>query len=657
MKADNDEQQPPSRPARQQRVPDSRQQPLFNIRQFRPQPYEPTSIFGMLEQFGELIISREDFPEPAHTGPPSWCKVLLSKLVIIQRHHGWSDRDTVDRATNDLRVKACLGLGVEQEGPSQPKLSIHRNLMEELGLLEAYEQRFVDLVQVLGLLERDEPALVDSVPVTGAGQVRDAYNLIAAAIRCGLVRLAKVTSESEQDVARRLELVPFLTRSVKGRFDVDWEDKGSRRQFLAQLEAAAQRLLRAIDAALAKGERCQPEEHSGGSVAQPCPCPAEHGDDGEPGDGDGDDGDDGLAALEDSAEVLNGILTREVERDEDGEVTGIVQREADDRIISTTDPDMRHGRKSSSVLICGYKAQIIASLVYGWILLARVFRANVHDGRDLPVQVGELRARHGLAPGWLGGDHAYGTLANHTALSNSDQPELIARMPRPANGGRFTKDEFDIDFDSATLTCPAGHQLPRSRFATRQGKRGWLFEFPYELCRACPSMAGCVNPKAQHKGRSVFIVEADERLIRDHLARRREVDFRDKLAQRIKVEHTIAGFAQCGGKRVRRFGQGHADFDVRVSALAYNLRRLGSVLRQRPEFLQQLRQQLAAAKGSEDGDEDASGRSSLFFAPAAAARTIPLTAALVLLALLTCATARGMRWAARRTSCRASRAR
>ena len=87
MKADNDEQQPPSRPARQQRVPDSRQQPLFNIRQFRPQPYEPTSIFGMLEQFGELIISREDFPEPAHTGPPSWCKVLLSKLVIIQRHH------------------------------------------------------------------------------------------------------------------------------------------------------------------------------------------------------------------------------------------------------------------------------------------------------------------------------------------------------------------------------------------------------------------------------------------------------------------------------------------------------------------------------------------------------------------------------------------
>jgi hypothetical protein len=625
LKDDNGDQQQPSRRARQQRVPDSRQQPLFGVRQFRSQPYEPTSIFGMLEQFGELIISREDYPEPAHTGPPSWCRVLLSKLVILQRHHGWSDRETVDRATNDLRVKACLGLGIEQEGPSQPKLSTHRSLMQQLGLTDVYEQRFVELVKLLELLDPHEPVLVDSVPVTGAGQVLDAYNLIAAAIRSGLKRLAKVTGESEQDVASRLELAPFLARSVKGRFDVDWEDKGSRRQFLVQLEATAQRLLRAIDAALENGD----SDDDGGD----------------------DDDDGGLAALEDSAEVLNGILTREVERDEHGEVKGIVQREADDRIISATDPDMRHGRKSSSVLICGYKAQIIASLVYGWILLARVFRANVHDGQDLPAQLEELDAMHGLTPAWLGGDHAYGTLANHIALSPSDQPELIARMPRPANGGRFTKDEFDIDFDSVTLTCPAGHQLPRSRFATRQGKRGWLFEFPYELCRACPAMADCVNPKAQQKGRSVFVVEAEERLIRQHLERRREADFRDKLAQRVKVEHTIGGFAQCAGKRVRRFRQAHADFDVRLSALGCNLRRLGSVLRQRPELVEQLRRQLAATNGSEDSDEHASGRSPLFLAPAAAARTTQLAAAVVLLAVLMCATACGMRGAARLKSC------
>jgi len=511
--------------------------------------------------------------------------------------------------------------------------------MQRLGLIDVYERRFVELVKLLGLLELDEPALVDSVPVTGAGQVLDAYNLIAAASRSALKRLAKVTSESQQELAQRLELEPFLARSVKGRFDVDWEDSASRRQFLVQLETAAQRLLRAIDAALDNGDS---EAH----------------DDRDDADNDGDgDGDGAVAALNDSAEVLGDILTREVERDEHGEVIGIVQREADDRVISTTDPDMRHGRKSSSLLICGYKAQIIASLLYGWILLARVFRANLHDGRELPGQVEELHTRHGLTPAWLGGDHAYGTLANHVALSRNDQPELIARMPRPANGGRFTKDEFDIDFGSAVLTCPAGHQLPRSRFATRQGKRGWLFEFPYELCRACPTMAGCVNPKVQQKGRSVFVVETDERLIRDHLERRREADFQAKLAQRVKVEHTIAGFAQCGGKRVRRFRQAHADFDVRLSALAYNLRRLGSWVRQRPELVEQLHQQVAAAKAREDSDEDASGGSFFFLSPAVAARITPLAAAVVMIAALTCASASATRSPARRTSRRPRRAR
>ncbi|MBW2527916.1 MAG: transposase, partial [Deltaproteobacteria bacterium] len=167
----NREDRPLRQPHGQRPITDSRQRPLFDVRQFRPHPYEPTSFFGVLERFGELLIRRDDFPTPADTGTAAWCHVLLSKLVLIQRHHGWTDRETVERATNDLRVKACLGLGVEQKGPSQPKLSVHRARMKELGLLDAYERRFVALVKLLGLLDDNEPLLIDSVPVRGAGQV------------------------------------------------------------------------------------------------------------------------------------------------------------------------------------------------------------------------------------------------------------------------------------------------------------------------------------------------------------------------------------------------------------------------------------------------------------------------------------------------------
>ncbi len=106
----------------------SRQQPLFAVRRFLPQPYKTGSFFDVVERFGGLIIKAEDFPRASHEagGIEGICVVLKSKLVLIQRMHGWSDEETVLRATTDLGVKACLGLGVDQPGPSQPTLSRHR---------------------------------------------------------------------------------------------------------------------------------------------------------------------------------------------------------------------------------------------------------------------------------------------------------------------------------------------------------------------------------------------------------------------------------------------------------------------------------------------------------------------------------------------------
>ena len=51
--------------------------------------------------------------------------------------------------------------------------------------------------------------------------------------------------------------------------------------------------------------------------------------------------------------------------DAEGVVVGIVARSADDRIISVTDPDMRHGRKSASALIAGFKAHLLVSVGWG----------------------------------------------------------------------------------------------------------------------------------------------------------------------------------------------------------------------------------------------------------------------------------------------------
>ena len=585
---------------------------VFDVRQFRPAPYPLWSFYGVLERFGELIIRSSDFPDFDGTkgGHEGWDPVVVAKLELIRQRHGWADREAVEAGHNDMRVKACLGLGVEEDGPSQPTLCRVRGYMEEQGLDEVYSQRLVELLKDMELLAEDAAVAVDTVPISGAGQVQDTFNLLAGVIRRGLSRLAALKGERCETTAERLGLTRYLSRSVKGSAELEWRDEEQRRQFLAQLVSEAKRLQEAIDAALASGGQPAPDDEApdtadtadrpetvetdetetpeedpdpaGGSqlsLLDPAE-PVEPADrEAEEANGEAERQSELVEELGAVSAQLDKILEHDVEVDRADAVSGIRQHAAGDRMISSTDPDMRHGRKSASSLIAGYKTQIVAAVLYGWILLTKVIPANRHDGRDLPQLVGEL-ATMGLDPAYWTGDHAYGTLGNHLFFSQmrSESPdrevELIARNARP-NGDRFSKDDFRIDFDRREMTCLAGHSVP-SKWATRGGERGWLFQFPDVLCADCPLRQFCT--KAPHtKGRSFFVVEERERVLREHLRRREEPHFREELKGRQVVERANAGFAQCGGKEAHRFGREATQFASNLSALAYNLRRLASV--------------------------------------------------------------------------------
>ena len=530
-----------------------------------PNPYPAGSLFDVIARYGGFLFRPSDFPEadPALGGEVGWCTSRLSALVVLQQKHGWTDRETVRRASMDLSVKASLDMGIEQRGPSQSVLCKHRQRMQALGLDTVYLDRLRDVLEALELVGDDEPVLIDSVPVAGGGQQLDTYNLLAGAIRSGLRELARVEDRPVAEVADELGLSVYLARTIKGRFDVDWQDGESRRSFLAQL----------VEDALVVRSRLQ--DANG---------PASDDDRHDDNDDDTSDGEGDAAASSAAVDIIDKIIDHDIEFAEDGNVKSIRQKRAGDRLISVTDPDMRHGRKSASKLIAGYKAQIVSSLMFGFIVLVRLFKANVHDGRDLPSIAEELRDG-GLAPAWWGGDHAYGTLANHQFFASPERGELVARMARPPNGGRHTKDDFDYCFTSKGLHCPGGHQMTQSKWNSRHGRKGRLFLFPATVCGACPLRAQCVNPKASaDKGRSVFIVDEDERLIREHLAHRETQGFQERLAQRPAVERVIAGFAQCGGKTTRRRGMEQVAFDKNLSALAYNLRRLGSVMQADPSL-------------------------------------------------------------------------
>lgn len=537
----------------------SRQAPLFPVQAFIPQPFEMGSIYDMVARFGPVLFKRSDFPsaDSERGGTIGWCPIQLSALVVLQGHFGWSDRETVRRASMDMQVKACLGMGIEQSGPGQSTLVRHRQRMQEQGLDVAYLQRLQDILEALELIEDEEAVLIDSVPIDGAGQQLDTYNLLGRAVRSGLRLVARQRSRKVDDVARELGLEGYLDRSIKGRFEVDWTDEASRLRFLDQLVQDALRIRAELHT------RQESDGHDEGSS---------------------DSGGADTADVQQLIEAIDDVIAHDIERDDQGKTAGIRDKAAGDRRISITDADMRHGRKSASELICGFKAQIVATVMYGFILIARVIKANEHDGNILPVLAKELEAQ-GATPAWWGGDHAYGTLANHAFFASGDHGELVARMPRPANGGRFTKDEFNYDFATQTLRCPAGQTAPWRWYKQRAGQKGRLFTFDNQACAGCPLRAQCVKDKSAG-GRTVFIIDEQERLIRTHLERRSQPEFVERLAHRSTVERVIAGFAQSSGKQARRMGIPDVQFDANLSALSYNLRRFGGLLKRNKDLAQ-----------------------------------------------------------------------
>jgi hypothetical protein len=118
-------------------------------------------------------------------------------------------------------------------------------------------------------------------------------------------------------------------------------------------------------------------------------------------------------------------------------------------------------------------------------------------------------------------------------------------QPASAPGGRFTKDEFEIDLAKDTVTCPAG-QLVQIR---RRGDGAGIASFG-AACSACPMAEKCT---ASDAGRIVN-VSVHERLLQAARTRQRDRAWRATYrATRPKVERKLAHLVRRrhGGRRAR----------------------------------------------------------------------------------------------------------
>ena len=281
-----------------------------------------------------------------------------------------------------------------------------------------------------------------------------ATRLLADGIVQVLRVLAKLGPFELTDVAEALDCARYVCGpSLKGQADVDWTNPQARQRFLAEIVADADQLLGVV-----RGTRAGLTQDS-----------AE---------------DKELVA---AAEVLARILGQDIERSEAG--PSLRQGVAPGRLIAVHDPEMCHGRKSSSHRFNGHKAQVAVDTDSQLITAVDVLPGNAADADQALEVVEASEVATECAAVEVMGDCAYGAGSTRAAFAASGRT-LVAKVPELHNQEFFAKTAFEIDLEAGTCTCPA-KQETRDLRPAKGG--GGTFVFATATCAACPVRAQCTR--------------------------------------------------------------------------------------------------------------------------------------------------------------------
>lgn len=155
--------------------------------------------------------------------------------------------------------------------------------------------------------------------------------------------------------------------------------------------------------------------------------------------------------------LLTKILGDDTEVDEQGRPR-LAEGTAEDRIISLTEPEMRHGRKSASRRFNGFKTSLATEPESELLLDLADMSAAAGDGAELLPTIDRVE-QQGLRVDRAIGDGAYPSGDNLAACATypAHPVDLVGPLGRGPDP-RVDKAAFEIDLEQERITCPYGHQ-------------------------------------------------------------------------------------------------------------------------------------------------------------------------------------------------------
>ena len=452
-------------------------------------------------------------------GQPPVAPALLALATIVQAYTGASDDEVIEASVMDRRWQLVLDCLETDEAPfSKGTLIAFRQRLIKANLDRRLIERTLEVARQAGAFGAGPlRAALDSSPLWGAGRVEDTYNLLGHALRKAIGVIADQQGWGLAEVATEAKAEVLVSASsLKAALDRNWDDAQERQEALAVVLAA----LSAVETWL----ETQPE-----SKADP--------------------------AVQVHMQSAQQIKAQDVEVSEEGTAT-LRQGVAKDRRISIEDGQMRHGRKSRSVRVDGYKRHVVHDLDSGLVRAVGITAANAPEASVSEAIRADLLAQQAHL-GELHIDRAY--LSSTLVRERSADLEIYCKAWPVRNGTRFLKTAFELDWQQQRIRCPNQQEMPF--------EPGGTVHFPAEVCAVCPLRERCTS--SPH-GRSVSI-HPDEALLGELRQRQLTAAGRTKLRERVAVEHTLAHVGHWQGRRARYRGERKNLFDLRRCAVVHNL--------------------------------------------------------------------------------------
>jgi hypothetical protein len=310
--------------------------------------------------------------------------------------------------------------------------------------------------------------------------------------------------------------------------------------------------------------------------------------------------------LHQAVRLLATVVGQDIEQRED-RVFRIVRGVAKDRVISTVDPETRHGHKTSARGFDGYKGHVAVDPESEIITATEVTAGNVADGDAAESLLADVLAKKpsggseteakpqeasegktveerpaqtdkespNATPSELTckvyGDASYGVAELVETIEGAGATANVKVQAAVAPDGHFSKDAFVVVLDAQTVRCPAGAIV-----AIRKAKDGGGVARFGVRCASCPQRSMCT---ANKEGRAISIHPKEATLQRKRAEQKSPEWKSDYRHTRPKVERKLAHlvFRRHGGRRARMRGCARVRQDFALLGAAHNLKRLATL--------------------------------------------------------------------------------